>query len=52
MKITEQDYILANKKASREEEIEKYGKQILFRHTWYKNKKRYSRKAKHKKNEW
>ena len=43
-RITENDFLLANRKASREEEIAKYGKQILFRTTKQKSKKVYDRK--------
>ena len=42
-KITEQDYIKANRKASREEEIRLYGKPISSRHTVHKSKKIYNR---------
>lgn len=43
-RITEKDFLLANRKASREEEIAKYGKQIMFRSTTRKSKKVYDRK--------
>ena len=43
-RITEKDFLLANRKASREEEIEKYGRQILFRTTTQKSRKVYDRK--------
>ena len=46
-RITEKDFLLANRKASREEEIAKYGKQVLFRTTKQKSKKVYDRKLKH-----
>ena len=42
-RITEIDYIKANKKASREEEIDLYGKQITNRTTVHKSKKAYNR---------
>ena len=42
-KITEQDYIKANRKASREEEIKLYGKPIAHRHVTHKSKKTYNR---------
>ena len=42
-RITEKDFLLANRKASREEEIAKYGKQVLFRTTKQKSKKVYDR---------
>ena len=43
-KITQEDYIKANRKASREEEIRLYGKQIYNRHIVHKSKKKYNRK--------
>lgn len=43
-RITEKDFLLVNRKASREEEIAKYGKQIMFRTTTQKSKKVYDRK--------
>uniref|UniRef100_UPI004028514D hypothetical protein n=1 Tax=Candidatus Cryptobacteroides bacterium TaxID=3085639 RepID=UPI004028514D len=43
-RITEKDFLLANRKASREEKIAKYGKQIMFRTTTQKSKKVYDRK--------
>jgi hypothetical protein len=42
-KITQEDYIKANRKASREEEIKLYGKQIYNRHIVHKSKKKYNR---------
>ena len=42
--ITESDFLLANRKASREEELERHGKQIIFRTTTQKSKKVYDRK--------
>lgn len=42
-KITLNEYIKANRKASREEEIRLYGKQIAHRCTVHKSKKRYNR---------
>ena len=44
LRITEKDFLLANRKASRAEEIERYGKQILMRSVTYKSKKVYDRK--------
>lgn len=41
--ITERDFLLANRKAAREEEIAAHGKQILFRSHIHKLKKRYDR---------
>ena len=43
-RITESDFLLANQKASREEELERHGKQIIFRTTTQKSKKVYDRK--------
>jgi hypothetical protein len=40
---TLEDYIKANRKASREEEIRLYGKQIFNRHVIHKSKKQYNR---------
>ena len=42
-RITEQDYIKANRKASREEEILLHGKQIFNRVAIHKSKKQYNR---------
>lgn len=44
LRITEKDFLLANRRASRAEEIEKYGKQILMRSITHKSKKVYDRK--------
>lgn len=47
-KITERDFMKANRKASRDEEIEAHGKPL--NHTnYFKSKKTYNRKEKHKK---
>ena len=43
-RITEKDFLLANRKASREEEIERHGRQIVFRTLKQKSKKVYDRK--------
>ena len=43
-RITKDDYIIANRKASREEEIAAHGKQISMRHVLHKSKKAYDRK--------
>jgi len=44
-RITEEDFLLANRNASREEEIAKYGKQvIIFRTIKRKSRKVYDRK--------
>ena len=42
-KFTQDDYIKANRKASRDEEIALYGKQIYNRHLIHKSKKKYNR---------
>ena len=44
LRITEKDFLLANRRASRAEEIEKYRKQILMRSVTHKSKKVYDRK--------
>lgn len=44
LRITEKDFLLANRRASRTEEIEKYGRQILMRSITHKSKKVYDRK--------
>ena len=38
LRITEKDFLLANRRASRAEEIERYGKQILMRTITRKSK--------------
>lgn len=45
MRITLKDFILANRRASRAEEIEKYGQQVHNRRMVHKSKKKYDRKA-------
>ena len=42
-----EDYIKANRRASRNEEIDAYGHSLSFNRIW-KSKKDYSRKQKHK----
>lgn len=42
--ITGKDFLFSNRKALGEEEIAKYGKQIMFRTTTQKSKKVYDRK--------
>ena len=42
--ITVQDFIKANRKASREEEIAAYGSQVSFRRVLHKSRKQYDRK--------
>lgn len=44
LRITEDDYILANRRAAREEEIELHGRPVSFRKMLHKSKKTYSRK--------
>jgi len=44
---TEEDFIKASRRGSREAEIELYGHPINFRKI-FKNKKKYTRKIKHK----
>lgn len=43
-RITVQDFIKANRKASREEEIAAYGSQVSFRMVLHKSRKQYDRK--------
>ena len=43
-RITVNDFIKANRKASREEEIAAHGKQISFRKTLHRSRKVYDRK--------
>ena len=45
MTITLQDFILANRRASRAEEIEKFGQQVHGRRMVHKSKKKYDRNA-------
>lgn len=47
-RITEQDFVKANRHASREEEIRAHGKQVYFRTKIEQSKKKYDR-AKNKK---
>ena len=44
LRITEKDFLLTNRRASRAEEIDRYGKQILMRSITRKSKKVYDRK--------
>lgn len=44
MRITEKDFLLANRRAARAEEIEAHGKQITFRTVMQKSRKVYDRK--------
>jgi len=48
-KITEKDFMKANRKASRDEEISNHGKPVRMGGL-HKSKKNYSRKDKHKQN--
>lgn len=43
-RITVEDYLIAQRKASREEEIRLHGKQISGRRVLHRSKKTYSRK--------
>lgn len=45
LRITIRDYLIAQRKASREEEITKHGKQIMFRPHIHKSKKQYNRQT-------
>ena len=44
LRITEDDYILANRRAARAEEIELHGRPVSFRKMLHKTKKTYDRK--------
>ena len=44
LRITEADFMLANRRAARLEEIEKHGKPVSFRKVLQKSKKVYNRK--------
>ncbi|MBR1433735.1 MAG: hypothetical protein IJ584_01335 [Bacteroidales bacterium] len=44
LRITEADFMLANRRAARLEEIEQHGKPISFRKVLQKSKKAYNRK--------
>ena len=44
LRITERDFLLANRKAAREEEILAHGKPIAFRSHLSRSKKKYDRK--------
>ena len=44
LRITEADFLLANRRAARLEEIELHGKPVTFRKVLQKSKKVYSRK--------
>ena len=43
LRITEKDFLLANRRASRAEEIERHGKQMSMRKLTHKSKKVYDR---------
>ena len=44
LRITEDDYSLANRRAARAEEIELHGRPVSFRKMLHKSKKTYNRK--------
>lgn len=44
MRITEADYMLAQRRAARMEEIAEHGKPVSFRKVLHKSKKAYDRK--------
>ena len=50
LRITEADFLLANRRAARLEEIELHGKPVSFRKVLQKSKKVYSRKRLKKEN--
>jgi len=43
LRITQDDFLLANRRASRAEEIEKFGRQVIFRTITQRSKKTYDR---------
>jgi len=45
LRITQKDFLMANRRASRAEEIEAHGRQIQFRSVLQKSKKVYDRKS-------
>jgi len=45
LRITQKDFLLANRRASRAEEIEAHGKQIRFRSVLQKSRKVYDRNS-------
>jgi len=45
LRITQNDFLLANRRASRAEEIQAHGKQIMFRSVTQKSKKVYDRNS-------
>jgi len=45
LRITQNDFLLANRRASRTEEIQAHGKQIMFRSVTQKSKKVYDRNS-------
>jgi len=44
LRITESDFMLANRRAARLEEIQQHGHQVSFRKALHKSKKAYDRK--------
>ena len=44
LRITEADFMLANRRAARLEEIAEHGRPVSFRHSTHKSKKLYDRK--------
>ena len=44
LRITEADFMLANRRAARLEEIEQHGRPVTFRKVLYRSKKAYDRK--------
>ena len=44
LRITEKDFLLANRRAARIEEIQEHGRQVSFRTALHKSKKVYDRK--------
>lgn len=52
LRITEKDFLLANRRAARMEEIEAHGRPVSFRKVIHKSKKVYDRKVLKKAGIW
>ena len=52
LRITEKDFLLANRRAARMEEIEAHGRPVSFRKAIHKSKKVYDRKPLKKAGIW
>lgn len=45
LRITERDFLLANRRAARQEDIDAHGRPTAFRRALHKSRKAYDRKA-------